>query len=48
MSPAEVQERLGLNMLRDRNWYLQPSCATGGDGLYEGLYWIKQVTKDAK
>jgi ADP-ribosylation factor protein 6 len=39
MKPSEIQERLGLTRL-DRNWYVQPSCATAGDGLYEGLTWI--------
>ncbi|KAI8781393.1 transcriptional activator protein Pur-beta isoform X6 [Biomphalaria glabrata] len=37
MKPHEVQEKLGLTRIRDRNWYVQPSCATtgseGGSGL---------------
>ena len=37
MSVNEVTERLGLNTLRNRQWYIQPTCATTGDGLYEGL-----------
>ena len=37
MKPHEIQEKLGLTRIRDRNWYVQPSCATSGDGLYEGL-----------
>ena len=40
MSPVELQEKLGLTKLRDRVWYVQPSCATSGDGLYEGLTWL--------
>lgn len=40
MKPHEIQEKLGLTRLRDRNWYVQPSCATTGDGLYEGLTWL--------
>lgn len=40
MKPLEVQEKLGLTKLRDRQWYVQPSCATSGDGLYEGLTWL--------
>ena len=37
LKPAEVQERLNLNQVKDRTWYVAPSCATSGDGLYEGL-----------
>ncbi|GLV43111.1 ADP ribosylation factor 6 [Carabus blaptoides fortunei] len=37
MKPHEIQEKLGLTRIRDRNWYVQPSCATTGDGLYEGI-----------
>lgn len=40
IKPHEVQERLHLTKLRDRNWYVQPSCATSGDGLYDGLTWL--------
>lgn len=40
MKPHEIQEKLGLTRIRDRNWHVQPSCATTGDGLYEGLTWL--------
>lgn len=40
MKPHEIQEKLGLTRIRDRNWYVQPCCATTGDGLYEGLTWL--------
>merc|ERR1711972_557911 len=30
-------DKLGLHSLRQRNWYIQSTCATTGDGLYEGL-----------
>jgi len=40
MSAAEMTEKLGLNTLRNRNWYMQATCATSGDGLYEGLDWL--------
>jgi len=40
MKPVEVQEKLSLTKMRDRQWYVQPSCATSGDGLYEGLTWL--------
>lgn len=37
MSPQEVQEQLELSQLKDKIWYVVPSCATTGDGLFEGL-----------
>ncbi|KAK2718627.1 ADP-ribosylation factor 4 [Artemia franciscana] len=40
MSPAELTDRLGLNQLRNRKWYIQAACATQGNGLYEGLDWL--------
>jgi len=40
MSVNEVTEKLGLNTLRNRQWYIQSTCATTGDGLYEGLDWL--------
>ncbi|VDP90391.1 unnamed protein product [Echinostoma caproni] len=40
MTPAEVTEKLGLHTLRNRVWFIQATCATGGAGLYEGLDWL--------
>ena len=46
MSVNECSEKLGLNQIRNREWYIQSSCATTGDGLYEGLDWLaKALTK---
>ena len=43
MSVAELTEKLGLNQLRNRQWYIQSACATTGDGLYEGLDWLSNT-----
>lgn len=42
MKPQEIQQKLGLSRtsLRQRNWSVQPSTATTGDGVYEGLTWL--------
>ena len=40
MSAADVTDKLGLHALRQRNWYIQASCAVSGEGLYEGLDWL--------
>lgn len=37
MKPQEVTEVLKLNQLKDKIWYVVPSCATTGEGLLEGL-----------
>ena len=37
MTPTEVQDRLKLKDLKDKIWYVVPSCATTGEGLFEGL-----------
>jgi hypothetical protein len=40
MNVAEITDKLDLNSLSNRNWYIQGACATTGDGLYEGLDWL--------
>ncbi|KAI5062117.1 hypothetical protein GOP47_0022656 [Adiantum capillus-veneris] len=40
MNAAEMTERLGLHSLCQRKWYIQSTCATSGEGLYEGLDWL--------
>ena len=37
MPAAEITEKLGLHSIRQRPWYIQATCATSGEGLYEGL-----------
>ncbi|CAD5218090.1 unnamed protein product [Bursaphelenchus okinawaensis] len=46
MSAAEITDKLGLHNLRNRNWYIQATCATTGDGLYEGLDWLSNQLKN--
>merc|ERR1719253_1020872 len=43
MSTAEVSEKLGLHTVRNRQWFIQSTCATTGDGLYEGLDWMSRA-----
>jgi len=47
MSVSEVTDKLGLHSLGSRKWYIQSTCATTGDGLYEGLDWLSSAL-DAK
>merc|ERR1712118_206051 len=43
MTAAEVTEKLGLHNMRSRKWFIQSTCATTGDGLYEGLDWMSRT-----
>eukprot|EP01119_Soliformovum_irregulare_P016685 TRINITY_DN486_c0_g1_i3.p1 TRINITY_DN486_c0_g1~~TRINITY_DN486_c0_g1_i3.p1 ORF type:complete len:181 (-),score=48.54 TRINITY_DN486_c0_g1_i3:142-684(-) len=43
MNVAEVTEKLGLNKLRNRNWFIQSTSAPTADGLYEGLDWMSNT-----
>jgi len=40
MSVSQLTDKLGLNSLRGRKWYIQAACAADGTGLYEGLDWL--------
>mmetsp|Transcript_50988 Transcript_50988/g.87358 ORF Transcript_50988/g.87358 Transcript_50988/m.87358 type:complete len:184 (+) Transcript_50988:77-628(+) len=40
VSASEVAEKLQLNKLRGREYYVQSCVATSGAGLYEGLDWL--------
>jgi len=48
MKVQEATERLGLNKLRNRQWYIQGTAATTGDGLYEGLDWLSSTLSKKK
>jgi len=43
LTTAELTDKLGLNELRGRKWYIQATCATQGEGLYEGLDWLSNA-----
>ena len=45
MKPQEVTEALQLSKLKDKIWYVVPSCATTREGLLEGLAWLSNNVK---
>jgi ADP-ribosylation factor protein 1 len=47
MPVHEVTEKLGLNSMAHRQWFVQSTCATTGDGLYEGLDWLSRTLNKA-
>eukprot|EP00494_Astrolonche_serrata_P026497 UN26759 len=48
MDVQVLTERLELKNLKNRQWYIQATCATTGDGLYEGLDWLTNALKQKK
>lgn len=43
MSVAEVTDALGLRNISQRDWHVQGSVATDGQGLTEGLDWLSKT-----
>merc|ERR1712142_929743 len=48
LQATDVTAKLGLQSMRNRRWFIQSTCATTGDGLYEGLDWLANVLKTVK
>lgn len=44
LPPEQVSQRLGLQDLTNRKWYIQGCCALDGRGLHDGFQWL---TKNA-
>ncbi|PWA78541.1 ADP-ribosylation factor [Artemisia annua] len=40
MTVTEITEKLDLQSFQQRRWHIQSTCATSGEGLYEGLDWL--------
>lgn len=45
MSAGEIVEELGLRNRHERPWHVQPTTATTGEGLHEGLGWLDNILK---
>ncbi|XP_078287583.1 ADP-ribosylation factor 3-like [Rhinoraja longicauda] len=45
MNAAQITDKLGLHNLRSRQWKIQATCATSGDGLWNGLDWLASQLK---
>ncbi len=48
MTTTELTDKLGLLLLRNRNWYIQATSAVKGAGLLEGLEWIGNQIKQKR
>ena len=45
---AQVTEALQLRKLRQRNWFVQGTCAVNGHGLTEGFTWLADIIRVQK
>ncbi|KAL4882928.1 ADP-ribosylation factor family-domain-containing protein [Aspergillus karnatakaensis] len=45
LSPDEIISALQLHKLKDKVWYVAPSVATEGTGIFEGLAWLSNNVK---
>lgn len=43
MSPNEITDKMGMSQLKGRQWLVQGTSATTGQGLKEGLDWMAGV-----
>mmetsp|Transcript_38359 Transcript_38359/g.68600 ORF Transcript_38359/g.68600 Transcript_38359/m.68600 type:complete len:184 (-) Transcript_38359:190-741(-) len=43
MSASEVMQKLELQNMKHRKWFIQSTSAPTGDGLYEGLDWLSRA-----
>jgi len=44
LSTVEITEKLNLHSIK-QEWFIHGTCAPAGDGLYEGLEWLRQKLK---
>ena len=47
MNDAEVSERLGLSLIKNRQWRIEKASARLGEGIAEGLDWLVALLRDA-
>ncbi len=43
LSFSEIEDELDLKSIKDREWFIQPSCAMTKEGLYDGFEWLSTV-----
>lgn len=48
METSEIVDKLELNQLHNRKWFVQSTCATRATGLYEGLDWLSRELQKIK
>ena len=44
--PHELASKLGLSRLTDRQWRVQGTCATSGEGIHESVIEFSRMVKE--
>ncbi len=47
-STDTIAQKLGLYEIRNRQWFIQGTCAPNGSGIYEGLDWMSTALSQVK
>eukprot|EP00045_Choanoeca_perplexa_P023040 m.11873 g.11873 ORF g.11873 m.11873 type:complete len:185 (-) comp9880_c0_seq1:107-661(-) len=45
---SNIVDGLGLRNIKNREWFIQSTCALQGEGLYEGLDWLSRTLRSSK
>merc|ERR1712173_438735 len=48
VTTTEVTEKLGLYKRKERDWFIQTTCAVTGEGIVDGLEWLANNLKNKK
>ena len=48
VTTTEVTEKLGLYKHKEREWFIQTTCAVTGEGIVDGLEWLANNLKNKK
>ena len=48
MNTTEIAGKLDLHSLINHEWYVQATCASTGEGLFEGLDWLSKQKKTTR
>lgn len=46
MSVADIIAKMSLSSLTSTKWHVEATCATTGEGLYEGLTWLSDTLQN--
>ena len=42
---SEVGNKLNMKLIKQRSWFIQPTCAVTGEGIIDGLDWLSKELK---
>ena len=48
VTTTEVNEKMSLHKHREREWFIQSTCAVTGEGMVDGLEWLANNIKSKR